>query len=228
MNKRELQVVEAVRLETFETLMEGVRVATAEGIVESKMTDWHCCVAASRVAKDVLARHYIGAKAMKVQCLAFNDVAWKREQEGERVFHLTDEGALMAPPRPGERQPAVFPCGFRDGAATDDNWLNGHVVLIVENEILLDPSATQFTHLSHGLLVEPLALDLRDEEDGRGWVADPGGSFIAAPLEEGGAVLYRQHPDGSGVFDAHDWKLDLRPLVDEVDRQVQKRVGAAL
>src|SRR3954454_25065243 len=136
MNQREQEVVEAVRLETFETLMEGVKVQVGENIVGTGLDTWECFVLASRVAMDVLRDHFIGARALKVQTLTMNRVAWEAEQRGEHGMSV--EGGV------------VWGCGLAgDGsqAYVEEGWLNGHVVLVVENEVLLDTSAVQFTRL---------------------------------------------------------------------------------
>jgi hypothetical protein len=123
MNEREQEVVEAVRLETFETLMEGVKMQVGENIVEAGLDTWHCCILASRVAMDVLSDHFIGARAVKVQTLTMNRDAWAAESRGER----------------GAEAPGgiIWGCGLAgDGsqAYVEEGWLNGHVVNSFLNE----------------------------------------------------------------------------------------------
>jgi hypothetical protein len=192
-NDREKAVVETVKMVTFQTLKEGTKVHVGDRVGHTAIIDWHCCVLAARIAKTVLAEHYINAKAMKVQVLTYNEKAWQAELRGEEPMSV--EGGVVAG------------CGIKGNGrqeAADPGMLNGHVVLIVENELLLDPSAVQFTKIEHGILVEPLVLDLT-AEDGREWLSDPGRHFMGTPLETGGAILYRQSPDLSGLYDAGDW-----------------------
>lgn len=225
MNERDRKVVEAVRLETYETLRAGISVQTPTGVATAALTDWHCCVVASRTAIEVLKTHYIHGRALKVQALVFTEKAWRAELAGEDLWSFNEDGDALVRDEPGF---GVFPCGFRDeGRQTDqtrDGWLNGHVVVIVENEILLDPSAVQFTHLDYGLLVEPLAVDLTTP-DGEAWLADPKGNFLCVQLPDGGAVLYRQSPDFAGVFDAADWQSDqiiTTAVADAVKRRIEQ------
>lgn len=215
MNEREQEVVEAVRLETFETLMEGVVVQVGQNIMEAGLNDWHCCVLSSRVAMDVLSDHFIGARAVKVQTLTMNRAAWQAEVRGERG---TDA--------PGG---VVWGCGLAgDGsqAYVKNGWLNGHVVLVVENEVLLDTSAVQFTRVEYGVLVEPLVVDLRSEAGNLFLNED---AWVAAPLDDDmGGMIYHKHPDKSGVFDSNDWlarELHYAVLRDAVARAVRQRLA---
>jgi hypothetical protein len=215
MNEREQEVVEAVRLETFETLMEGVKMQVGENIVEAGLDTWHCCILASRVAMDVLSDHFIGARAVKVQTLTMNRDAWAAESRGER----------------GAEAPGgiIWGCGLAgDGsqAYVEEGWLNGHVVLVVEGEALLDASAVQFTRIEWGVIVEPLLVDLRGEV-GNSFLNED--AWVAAPLDDGmGGMLYHKHPDKSGVFDANDWlgrEIHYAVLRDAVARAVKQRLA---
>jgi hypothetical protein len=216
MNEREQEVVEAVRLETFETLMEGVRVQLGNGqIMDAGLSDWHCCVLASRVAMDVLRDHFIGARAVKVQTLTMNRVAWEAEKRGEN-------GAKV----PGG---VSWACGLIGDGSQDhvqEGWLNGHVVLLVEGEVLLDASAVQFTRVEYGVLVEPLVIGLTDEVGDQFLNED---AWVVAPLDDDmGAILYHKHPDKSGVFDSNDWisrELHYAVLRDAVGRAVRQRLA---
>jgi hypothetical protein len=215
MNEREIEVVEAVRLETFETLMEGVRVQVGRDVVETGLTTWHCCVLASRVAMDVLRDHFIGARALKVQTITMNQTAWEAEMRGED----------------GTRTPGgiAWGCGLAgDGSQNfvEDGWLNGHVVLTVENEVMLDASAVQFTHIEYGVIVEPLAIPL-DGDEGRKFLHED--AWVVAPLDDNmGAMLYHKHPDKSAVFDSNDWlgkDLEYDLLRDAVGHAVRQRLA---
>src|SRR3954469_20760548 len=182
MNQREQEVVEAVRLETFETLMEGVKVQVGEKIVEAGLDTWECCVLASRVAMDVLSDHFIGARAVKVQTITMNRAAWEAEQRGIRGTDV-EGGVAWGGGLAGDGSQAYV----------EEGWLNGHVVLIVEGEALLDASAVQFTRLEYGLIVEPLVVDLRSN-DGHAFLHED--AWVLAALDEDvGAIAYHRHPD---------------------------------
>lgn len=210
MNDRELAVVEAVRLTTFTTLVnEGVMVPTRQGIVHGSF-DVNCCVAASRLAMEVLKEFYVFSRAMKVQVAAFNSIA---RDWGVHYFKTADAAATVNPddPPPGS---AIRYCGF--SGKDDPGMVDGHVVLVVEKEVLLDPTAPQFSLAKRQLLIEPLIADLRSEW-GRQWLSDPT-QWLSVELDEGAIINYRQHRDLGNVFDAPDWRAH------DQDMQVFKEV----
>lgn len=188
MNKRELEVVGLVRDLTWPTMQEGLPITYAGQEGEARY-DPACCVAASRIAMEILADNFIQSSAMKTFVSVYTHDAWK-----------WDEGGRVGP-APDPEKNIIRMCGLREARK---GWLNGHVVLIVEKECLLDVSCQQFAVPNQGLpSVEPVTVDLAGEV-GKTWLANP-----TLPLTvdiEHGVMVYQQHPDLSGLYDAPDWK----------------------
>lgn len=199
MNERDAIVVEAVREHAFSTLREGVDYFSEQfgvpGVVGAQ--DDFCCVLASRLAIEALKHFDIAGRGMKVQVRANNHAMVMLEETGDR-----DRWEAKALQRY---------CGLGTGSKLNEGWLNGHVVVIVEGEILLDPSAPQFNTITDDgrrLIVPPLALPLGEE--GREWLQEPDKNWLGFELDEdlgGGEIFYRQSEDLSGLYDAPDWNV---------------------
>jgi hypothetical protein len=223
LHARDLIVTEALREHTFRTLRDGVTAYSPQHqrIAVVGAQDDFCCVLSTRIAIDILKEHGIGARAMKVHVRAYNRALWEWEQNPVGPIP-EDKGLLRC-------------CGDGTGEMQNEGWLNGHCIAIVEKEILLDTSAPQFTTITPGgarLFVPPLMLRIDPD-----WLKAPSDSWMTYELDEelnGGAILYRQPEDLSGMFDSSDWNLNTsdgeaaRILTTAVKEKVRENVQRAL
>jgi hypothetical protein len=206
-NDREWATVEAVRLNTFTTMVnEGVMLpAGPRQPPFLGQFDVNCCVAATALALEVLKEFFIFGRAMKVQVAVMNNVAvqWGKDMETAEAV----ETAVAQPSTPPDGTMIRY-CGF--SGKNNPGWLDGHLVAIIENEVLFDPSAPQFSIPQARMLIEPLCIDLRDGY-GKEWLTQPT-EWLAVEIEDsdGGVINYRHHHDLSDVFDAPDWQTRTR------------------
>lgn len=213
MTERELKIVDAVKRHTFTALQEGPDVEKFRQRGYVATYDVACCVAATRVAYDVLRHFCIFGTPMKTVTQVYNRTLWQHAISGGSPDEAPDGSILRT-------------AGARPKDDELPGWLNGHVILIVEKEVLLDCSAEQFSYgpavvdVSSGAVVHQkkvdiniasLAVDLRNDA-GREFLADPRENPLVAASEDY-TIVYRQHEDGGGFFDAPDW----RPCVDRAD-----------
>lgn len=215
MTERELRIVEAVRAHTFSALTSNEHRDLFLQRGYAAEWDAYCCVAATRVAYDVLREFCIFSKPMKVMTRFFNKAAWDWSEAG--CEGAAPEGALMRY------------TGTPEGQATAArDMLNGHAVLIVENEFLLDCSAEQFATPDAGLEMESVAIDLRNDL-GRAFLRDEEAPLFLRNAENGSVFIYLHHPDLSGLYDAPDWHADYadRLIVTERVKQAAERAQAA-
>lgn len=213
MTERELRIVEAVRAHTFSALTSNVH--RDQFMPRGYAAEWDafCCIAATRVAYDVLRDFCIFSKPMKAMTRFFNKAAWEWSQAGG--VGKPPEGAAMRY------------CGTPEGQATaGPGLLNGHAILIVENELLLDCSAEQFAKPDAGLEMESMAIDLRNDE-GRDFLR--GEPLFLENGEDGSVFIYLHHPDLSGLYDAPDWSADYvdRLIITEQVKRAAEEAQAA-
>jgi hypothetical protein len=226
--KRDREVVEAVNSTLLPSMLEGVVVG--DEIVS--VDDPRMCIGATRIALDLLKRYYIFGRALKVHVLVYNRQAWAwQEAHPEQSMVEVLSGIIKSLGKDREIEDPAFVqamadigadpksrvrfCGSGSGdqfsmGHQDRGFLNGHVIGVVDvgdDKILIDPSAQQFTTPEWRLLIPPLTLDLADDE-GRAWLEDPTGWWLASQPEDlgGTTILYRQPEDLDGVFNASDWK----------------------
>jgi hypothetical protein len=220
----ELEVIDAVRMATLETLMGGVRIG--DEILATQ--DARCCVFATRIALEALERHRIFGRGLKVHVGIYNRWGWEWQQANPdkslfdelmgivRLAEAANNHSIEFCERAAEER-GLHPKGrFRFcGHGTDlpesfslstPGWLNGHVVALLRTDdghVLLDVTAPQFTTPQFKLFVEPLMFTVDDE-----WARNPGESWLKAEPDclNGGALFYRQPSDLNGVYNAPDWK----------------------
>jgi hypothetical protein len=219
----ELEAIDAVRMATLESLMEGVMVDDA--IVYTN--DPRCCIFATRIALKALEHYQVFGRALKVHVGAFNRWAWEW-QRANPERNLADElmGVAQAAIEARDlsiefcerlsRARGIDPkaryrfCGHgtdlpNSFALSKPGWLNGHVVALLNTDaghVLLDVTAPQFTTPDFKMFLEPLAFAVPDD-----WARNPGKSWLQVQPEclNGGAMVYIQPSDLDGVFSAGDW-----------------------
>lgn len=136
------------------------------------------CIASTRTLIEVL--NYFGHTAipLPVVVLAFNPAAWKLNLEGAPIDQWPAEAWSVG----------VQGSGVMN---RESNRWDGHLVALVDNERLLDPSLDQLTRPERGIPMSP-------------------GTFRVANWSEGTQMLF-ERPDGVVIIyermqDAGDWR----------------------
>jgi hypothetical protein len=243
----ELEVIDAIRMATLETVMEGVPIGDDLIVVE----DERCCILATRIALEALEQRLIFGRALKVHVGIYNRWGWEWQQANPDRHLLNELGAVeLLAQEAGDHsvefceraaQERGLPpkgryrfCGHgtelpESFSLSSPGWLNGHAVALlrVGNEhVLLDVTAPQFTTPQFKLFIEPLMFVVADE-----WARNPGESWLLGEPEclNGGAIVYRQPNDLAGVYDAPDWKNhtpeQIKVLAEGVLRRADERLA---
>jgi len=154
------------------------------------------CILSCRVLGIALDRAGFHAEAVPVEVSVLNAAAARQIGStalqaipGQQPFGVwigaMERSLFPAVPSPGAYNPGDYP---------------GHLVLVVEDRLLVDPSADQFHHENGINIATPLVLKLRDEEMP---FARPGALVERAIPSLGVSLFYRS---GVGVlppWDAH-------------------------
>jgi hypothetical protein len=158
-----------VKSAVFETRSMAMRVAEIAGpILERALRD-DSCLNATRVLLEVFRKLGVRARPLSVRAMALN----AKFLEG-----------LGKPGDPVENTPGAWGVGIetRPGVGSPTGWA-GHLVTLVENHILVDGSARQFTR-PHVDIVLPSVLVGEWSKKGRAYY----------DLAHGGVIEYRARP----------------------------------
>lgn len=251
MNQRDLEVVDAVRMDTIDPLLRGLDLP--DGSARISIGDYRCCILGTRLALEVLKTYSIFGRALKVHALIYNASGWAwqkdnperpllgelGEAEGEAVERWGEDATIdncwpLLEARGIPASARLRFCGLGTDMPdttgfTTPGWLNGHCVALLDLDgtpILLDTTAQQFTTPEFKLFVPPVIFEAPAD-----WARDPSSSWATVEPEElnGGAMLYRQPRDLQGVFDAADWLGPgypaARQTIEAIRGQVEERLA---
>lgn len=178
-----------------------------------------CCIAAVAIGVRVFRHFGFYAQPLPVKAVAMNR-SWF-----ERVYEPYMAGEHAEPQLPSEDEMArdglyAVGVGFQGGvcAATgDDTGWDGHLVMMVERKLLIDPSASQLGREAFGMGV-PQVVVVSDL--GPAWKR--GGAIVESP-ETDAIIHYSPDRANTSYVSSHDWKAKAqndhiaRRLIREID-----------
>lgn len=145
------------------------------------------CILSSRLAVDALQQAGVKAKALACRVIAFSP---------EMVAHIDSGGNPMDEDAPGWNVAIGYP--NQDAG----EGYNGHVVVLVENQLVLDLSVEQMARPQYGLILKPGGFDVTP--------AFLSGEEPRVFMTGKSMLSYEAMPDRKDFMTAPDWCLPMQ------------------
>lgn len=117
------------------------------------------CITGARILFDVCGHYGLGRKVLKVAVVIYNEPMSERLRRGERPKDVETV-------KRWGKEDGSWNVGIgADGTPDRPDHFNGHLVVLVDDKLLVDPTLPQANRPEYGIELYPLAVLIEDESD---------------------------------------------------------------